>query len=67
MTNDLCLHCVLVAAVKDWERLNRRATNDDIVKMIGQFSAETLAEYGGKPVTLVILEKTFSSQTDTVH
>ena len=66
MNND-CLHCALVATLDAWVRLNRRADNDAIVDMVGEFAAEVLARHGAKPVTLVVLEKTFDSKVSKLH
>ena len=67
MSKETCLHCFLVAAVAEWTALNRRADNEAIIEMVGQFAAEVLAERGGKRVSILILNKTFDSTSGTLH
>lgn len=64
---ETCLHCALTDILDKWIRLNRRADNEAIVEMVGQFAAEVLARHGNKPVTIVVLEKTFDSKASKLH
>lgn len=62
---DQCLHCVLMAAAREWMSRNSRADSEALIDMCARFYAELVSEqpeYQGIPISILIMG--FKSEVD---